>query len=200
MLVCLLLAACGPSTQDPSGAATEAATSPAPSPTALEETDGTDAPTDRSPADDATATAGACSPEEHPPVQAGSHLIGDAEPPVDYSSTPPTSGWHSSGAVDISIHGEDDPLTEPEQVTVLEADGVVITYRDLAEEDVESIEDLVRSEYAGQVAVTPYDELESGQVALTSWATLQRCDGVDLEEIRTFLAAHAGDAVKPGHS
>jgi hypothetical protein len=153
--------------------------------------------------EDATADAGApeggCGPVEQPPLQAGSHLIGDAEPPVPFSSTPPTSGWHSSGALEVTVHGEDDPLTEPEQVSVLEADGVVISYRDLPEDDIAALAAFVEDGYAGRVAVTPYDAIDPGEVALTAWGHLQRCDGLDLDAVRAFVDTHASDEVDPGH-
>jgi hypothetical protein len=144
-------------------------------------------------------TGQACGPVEEPPLQAGSHLIGDAEPPVPFSSTPPTSGWHASGALEVTVHGADDPLSEAEQVSILEADGAVITYRDLDDADVTALADLVGSGYDGRVALTPYDALEPGTVALTSWGTLQRCDGLDLAAVRSFLEAHVAEDVHPGH-
>jgi hypothetical protein len=152
-----------------------------------------------SPAPTTDPVAAACDPVENPPLQAGSHLIGDTEPPVPYSSTPPTSGWHSSGALDVAIHGEDDPLTEPEQVSVLEAGGVVITYRDLDAADIDAIEGLVAEGYDGRVAVTPYAELQPGEVAVTAWGTLQRCSGLDLDVVGGFIDDHLGDEVDPGH-
>lgn len=137
---------------------------------------------------------GGCGPIENPPLQAGSHLIGDAEAPAPYSSTPPTSGWHSSGALEVRVHDEDDPLREPEQVSVLEADGVVITYRDLPAEDEQALRELVQERYDGRAALTPYDQLEPGEVAMTAWGTLQRCAGVDMAAIADFVDEHAGSA------
>jgi hypothetical protein len=141
-----------------------------------------------------------CGPIENPPQQAGSHLIGDTEPPIPYSSTPPTSGWHTSGAFEVRIHDSDDPLSEPAQVSVLEAEGVVVTYHDLPEDALVALHELVREHYDGQVAVTPYAALEEGEVALTAWGTLQRCDGLDLDVVTAFIDAHVGDDVSPGHS
>jgi hypothetical protein len=194
LLLCLALAGCGSLPTD----------SPAerPAATTTEERDAAAAPTldpgDPPSAAEPTADP-TCGEEEQPPPQAGSHLIGDAEPPVPYSSTPPTSGWHSSGALEVTVHDESDPLSEPEQVSVLEADGVVVTYRDLAEEDVAALEELVRTDYDGRVAVTPYEALEPGQVALTAWGVLLRCEGLDLDAVRRFADAHTGEAVEPGH-
>jgi hypothetical protein len=151
-------------------------------------------------AEEPAAEAAACGPVEHPPEQGGQHLIGDQEPPVPYSSTPPTSGWHSSGAFEIAIQPPDDPLSEPRQVSVLEAHAVVVTYRDLEDEDRAALEALVREHYEGRAAVTPYDQLEPGQVGLTAWGTLQLCEGLDVEAVAAFIDEHAAEEpAVPGH-
>ena len=134
-----------------------------------------------------------CDEVEMPDLQGGDHLIGDIEPPVPYSSTPPTSGWHSSGAFDIQIQAADDPLTEPEQVSALEAGAVIVTYNGVDQGDVAAVEQHVADRYAGRVAVTPYDKLAVGAVALSAWGVLQRCDGVDLDALDAFVAAYADE-------
>ena len=149
---------------------------------------------DEAPVDTAATGPGAteaCGPVETIPVQGEGHLVGDREPPVPYNSTPPTSGWHSSGDVPFTVYGPDDPLTEPEQVTVLELEGVVISYNGLAEEDVAELGDLVSGEYAGKAALTPYDKLGEGEIALTAWGKVQVCDAVDPKAIAAFIAANA---------
>ena len=147
------------------------------------------------------AAEAACSAVERPPVQAGEHLIGDRAPPVPYNSSPPTSGWHASGAFAIAVQPADEPLPEPTQVSVLEAGGVVVTYRDLTDADRARLEDHARTDYAGRVAVTPYDQLEPGDVAFTAWGTLQRCDGLDLSALDAFVDAYAAEEpdVPGGH-
>lgn len=142
---------------------------------------------------DATSQAGpvqVCGPVEQIAVQGGSHLIGDQEPPVAYNSTPPTSGWHASGPGSPTIAAEDDPLTEPEQVSVLEAGGVVVTYRGLGAEQVQSLERTVSMRFQDRVAVTPYDQLAEGAVAFTAWGRLQRCQDLDLGALSTFVETH----------
>ena len=142
----------------------------------------------------------ACEPVRLIPEQVGSHLIGGASPPVAYNSTPPTSGWHSSGAFTIDVQPRNDPLSEPEHVSVLEAGGAVISYRAVGNSAAARIARLVRRSYAGQVAVTPYKKLRRGEVALTSWGVLQRCDGMHLPAIRRFLNKRVVDEVdQPGH-
>lgn len=140
-----------------------------------------------------------CDGEERPPLQGGQHLVGDAEPPVPYSSTPPTSGWHASGAFEIAVQAPDDPLSEPRQVSVLEAGGVVVAYRDLPEAERLQLEAHVLAEHDGRVAVTPYGELDAGQVAFTAWGLLQRCQGIDLAALDRFVQAHAEPDPTPGH-
>jgi hypothetical protein len=141
-----------------------------------------------------------CDPIERPPLQSGSHLLGDREPPVPYSSQPPTSGWHSSGHFDVEVRGRAHPLSEPEQVSVLEVGGVVVSYRGLAADDVARLRDRVRTRYAGRVAVTPYAGIPRGTVAFTSWGRLRRCDGVDLAALDRFVERFGPDGpVAPGH-
>ncbi len=134
---------------------------------------------------------------EQVPIQGGSHLIGDQEPPVDYNSTPPTSGWHTSGLA-LTVAGEDDPLTEPEQVSVLEAGGVVVSYRGLRPEDVRALEAAVAPRFADRVAVTPYDQIDNGEVALAAWGRLQRCQELDLGALNAFVTAHAPNGLDTG--
>lgn len=141
-----------------------------------------------------------CRPVRSIPEQGGSHLVGGAAPPVPYNSTPPTSGWHSSGAFTVGVQPRNDPLSEPEHVSVLEAGGAVISYRAIGRRSTSRIERLVRRSYAGQVAVTPYNKLRRGEVALTFWGTLQRCDGVDVAAIRRFVKQRVEREVdQPGH-
>lgn len=139
----------------------------------------------------AGSAAGACGPVEEIAIQGGSHLIGDQEPPVDYNSTPPTSGWHASGPAAPTVAGADDPLTEPEQVSVLEAGGAVVTYRGLGEEDAGALEAAVALRFSDRVAVTPYDQLGEGEVAFAAWGRLQLCQDLDLGALDAFVTAHA---------
>lgn len=141
--------------------------------------------------EDAGAAARRCEAPESPKLQAGEHLIGDREPPVAYSSIPPTSGWHSSGAFAIAIQPDDDPLTEPEQVSVLEAGGVVVTYKNISDGDRKALVRRVSSRYSGRVALTPYEKLAPGEIAFAGEGVLQRCTGLDLNALDAFVAAHA---------
>lgn len=151
------------------------------------------------------ATAGPtadCGPVEAVAVQGGSHLLGDQEPPVPYNSTPPTSGWHSSGGFEIGVQAPDDPLGEPDQVSVLEAGGVVASYRGLDADERERLEAHVAAEpLAGRVAMTPYEAIDEGAVVFAGWGALQRCTAVDLAALDAFAATFADRApdVPGGH-
>ena len=189
-LVAVLVTACSTGVEPPqavrSDAPAAATASAAPSET----------PSPAEQATDAQPTV-SCGQTESVPEQSGSHLVGDSEPPVPYNSTPPTSGWHSSSPAEISVRGRADALTEPEQVSVLEAGGAVVSYGKLARADVRRLARLINRDYAGRVALTPYKQLEPGQVALTAWTKVRLCDGVDVQALRRFADTHAdqvGDA------
>jgi len=138
----------------------------------------------------APAATARCGEVETFPIQGGGHLIGDREPPVPYNSTPPTSGWHSSAAVTIGV--SDDPLTEPQQVGILEVGGVVVTHGALDDASAAALRDQA-ARHPGRVATTPYAELAPGQVVLAGWGVVQRCDGVDPDAIDAFVEAYAAD-------
>jgi len=147
-----------------------------------------------------SVTAPTCARIERPRLQSGSHLLRGQKPPVPYSSHPPTSGWHASGHVDVDVYDEDDPLGEPAQVSVLEAEGVVVTYGTLPDAQVARLAGHVRDRYPGRVAVTPYRRLDDGEVVFTAWGVLQRCVGVDLTALDRFVGRFAADEpIEPGH-
>lgn len=129
-----------------------------------------------------------CEPAERPQLQEGSHLIGDQEPPVPYSSSPPTSGWHSSGRP-LDPGAYVDPVSGPEQVRVLEQGGIVVAHDPALPED--RVADLQRLplEVEG-IVVTPYEDAPA-PVTLTAWGVLQRCDDVTAEQVAAFRDAHA---------
>jgi hypothetical protein len=132
-----------------------------------------------------------CTAVEFPTMQFGSHLIGDAAPPVPYSSTPPTSGWHSSGAPPTGVFT--DPLSEPAQVLALEAGGVVVTHAGLPEAEFEALVDAAEA-FPDTVVVTPYADIPAGTVVYASWGALQRCESFDAQAFERYVAAY-GDNI-----
>lgn len=160
----------------------------APSPSATAEASTATEPA-QVPTSEAIAEVG-CEPAQDIPIQGQGHLVGDQEPPVPYNSTPPTSGWHASGDVPIEIDPEGPPLSEPEQVTVLELGGIVVSFDQLPADELTALTDFLTERFEGQVALTRYRKLEPGQVALTGWGVLQQCTGVDRDAITTFVEEH----------
>ena len=179
LVAALTLASCTPDNPAPSGDAPATTATPA----------ATAGPTE-APTTEAVAEVG-CEPEETFPIQGEGHLVGDQEPPVPYNSTPPTSGWHASGDVPIVVDPDGEPLTEPEQVTVLELGGVVVSFKSLPEAELTALTDFLTERFEGQVALTRYDKLQPGQVALTGWGVLQECTGVDTDAIAAFIETNA---------
>ena len=145
----------------------------------------------RSAPSDVSGLTASCGPVETLPLQGEGHLVGDQEPPVPYNSSPPASGWHTSGGELFGVADESRPLREPEQVAILEAGGIVITYNGLETSEVEPLATLVTKNFPGQAALTHYDGLEPGQMALTAWGRLQLCSPPDPAAASAFIEAYA---------
>lgn len=133
-----------------------------------------------------------CAPEERPPLQAGSHLIGDTDPPVPYSSVPPTSGWHASGAPSPGVN--DEPLSDPQIVALLERGQVVAVYDPdaLDDEAISRLEELATSVHEERLSVTPANTRMPAPLTLTAWGVLQRCETVAAEAVTAFVVTHYG--------
>lgn len=131
-----------------------------------------------------------CDPVERPQLQEGSHLLGEQAPPVPYSSSPPTSGWHASGRpLDPGTYL--DEVSGPQQVRVLEQGGIVLAHDpDLPPATLDALQRLP-SEVDGLV-VTPYADAAT-PVTLTAWGVLQRCETVGAADVAAFRDAHARD-------
>lgn len=138
-----------------------------------------------------------CETVEFPELQAGLHLVGDRPPPVPYSSLPPTSGWHTRTAAGPGVAKK--PLSEPVQVGLLESGLVMLTHGPgLASTERAQLQELV-TEFPETLAVSEYDVLGDGEVALASWGALQRCTELDADAVRRFVAFYATPG-SPEHS
>lgn len=133
----------------------------------------------------------ACAAAERQTVQGGSHLIGDAAPPVPWSSDPPTSGWHATGA-GFPAGAYAEAVPESEQVAVLERGGVVVAFDpDLDPRTAGTLLELA-GQVDGDVVVTPHVRGLPTPVSLTAWGVLQRCDVVGVADVAAFVEVHAG--------
>lgn len=101
-----------------------------------------------------------------------------------YSTTPPTSGSHSS---QTPSWGEQREVPEILQVHALEHGGVLVQYncptgcRDL----VQQLRSITRN-YSSKVILAPYSRMSSG-IALTSWGKIDLLDKFDQERIEEFV-------------
>lgn len=141
-------------------------------------------------ADTSTPWSAGCGPIEHPPVQVAGHLIGDADPPGDYTSTPPTSGWHSTR---VPAAGEvHDDLTDPEIVAALEVGTVVVAMA--PDVDPAGVDDLVH-QFPDRLLATSYTTPMPTPVTLLTWGGLVRCDELTATDVTTFVLT---ERVSPG--
>lgn len=140
----------------------------------------------------APAATDACAQGELPQLQAGSHLLGDTEPPVPYSSTPASSGWHDSGVPDTGVRTE--PLDDPALVAVLEVGGVAAVYdpERLDPASVEALEATARDAFPERLTVAPYDGDPGAPLVLAAWGVLQRCDDLDPDATAEFVLRYHG--------
>ncbi len=129
---------------------------------------------------------GGCGSVERPTVQLSSHLIGDAEPPGPFSSTPPTSGWHTTAVPDAGLAAE--PVPDAAIVSALENGIVVLALApDMYEAvDPDVLDDLV-AQFPDRLLVTSYATPMATPVALLTWGRLQRCDVVEPSAVTTFV-------------
>ena len=105
-------------------------------------------------------------------------------PDRGYSTSPPTSGPHSS---QIANWGEQGQVPEILQVHALEHGGVLVQYNCPA-----ACPDLIRQlrsvteRYDSKVILAPYTNMDS-RIALTSWGKIDLLDEFELERIEEFV-------------
>jgi drug/metabolite transporter (DMT)-like permease len=112
------------------------------------------------------------------------HVITGGAEPV-YTTDPPTSGPHTPGATPQGVL--DHPLSRPSQVGALEGGIVLLQYRDLSADELQSLSGLVTD----NVVVAPNVSLPDRVVA-TAWLFKQTCSGVDAAALRGFIRTRAG--------
>lgn len=151
------------------------------------------------PADEPLPATDACAAATFPTLQEGGHLL-QAEPPVAWSSTPGTSGWHASGAPRMGIFALDEELTEPQVVLALELGNIVATYDPgrLPEDEIAELESIATSEHAGRLTVTPFTERDQdAPLVLNGWGVRQTCDELEPDTVARFIDTYLPRS--PGH-
>lgn len=136
--------------------------------------------------------------------QGGSHIQrGESHP--EYSSNPPSSGWHYSDSGAPTPWGV--YIQEiPDEVWLhnLEHGGIIVTYRpDLPADQVDKLQKLFAPPYSNpafqptKAIVTPRYK-NSAPIQLAAWNYTLDLQSYDEEKVKTFYLQRIGKAPEPG--
>lgn len=111
--------------------------------------------------------------------------------PVEYNTSPPTSGPHYANWSDPGFFKE--PVEERRLVHNLEHGQIVIWYNPNAPQQVQDdLEALVNTDRTAILAA-PYEGVESPhEFVMTGWAASQRCEAVSLDVVNAFREEFQG--------
>ena len=112
--------------------------------------------------------------------------------PVDYNTTPPTSGNHWDWWARCGFY--EDGLPDERIVHNLEHGNIVVSYNLQAGPELDRLKAFMDGfELAPSWAVTRYyDKVPEGTVALSAWGVLDSMEGVDEGRIERFFRTYAG--------
>lgn len=145
--------------------------------------------------------------EESLPTLGNAHIPQGSTSPIEYNSTPPTSGPHYPGLAPWAVYEE--PIRYEQLIHNMEDGGVVIYYQcedgcpELVEElravvtpfiDAGEHVVLVRNDptWGPEGGGTSYHRDMGARIALTAWQRLDKFDEVDAERIRAFIQRYEG--------
>jgi len=112
------------------------------------------------------------------------HVARNAEHP-EYSSNPPTSGWHWGGAT-AGAGLKSKSVADELVIHSMEHGAAVVWYRsDLEESEVDEIKEAFRNA-SGKKIMLPRINLDV-PVALTSWNYLLKLEAINKETIKEFI-------------
>lgn len=130
----------------------------------------------------AAAEAAGCGPIESHEDEGQQHLAPN-EQYDDYETNPPTSGPHRLQPAPWGSYRE-----APERETLvhnMEHGGIVIFYKDLADEQIDELDEFADSHVDGVISV-PDDQIDK-PVAMASWRHSQQCDELNTKAIEGFI-------------
>jgi hypothetical protein len=107
---------------------------------------------------------------------------GDAIPA--YKSNPPTSGTHNPSWYPAGVYDNNADVTQ--LIHSLEHGYVILYYNGISQGEIDQLVNIQRSD-PFKMIVAPYTNMPY-KVAITAWARLQTCDGVNEQAIRSFTA------------
>jgi hypothetical protein len=144
--------------------------------------------------------------EEVIPTQGNTHIQQGSASPIEYNTTPPTSGPHYPGLAPWNIY--DEPVRYEQVVHNMEDGGVIVYYQceeacpDLVEQLTEVVQPFISS---GRNVVMmpnvpdwtafgsqPAHRDMASRIALTAWQRIDKFDDFDAERIRAFIEQYEG--------
>ncbi len=144
--------------------------------------------------------------EESFASQGNTHIQQGSASPIDYNSTPPTSGPHYPGLAPWDIY--DEPIRYEQVVHNMEDGGVIVYYQceDGCPELRVQLSEVVRPylDRGRHVLMMPNDPNWTGfgsqsahrdmeaRIALTAWQRLDKFDEFDADRIRAFIDRYEG--------
>jgi hypothetical protein len=116
---------------------------------------------------------------------AGRDHIGPEAQPRNWNSQPPTSGDHLGTPLPKGIYR--DQQDERALVHNLEHGYVVVQYKNLPEDQVETLTRIAEGLRDEKFVLAPYDGLPADGLALTAWQHLQTAQRVNIDVISAFV-------------
>jgi hypothetical protein len=117
--------------------------------------------------------------------QAGRNHIGPDKQPSNWNSNPPTSGDHLLTPLPRGIY--QDQQDERAIVHNLEHGYVVIQYKNLPQDQLETLTKMAEGLKGQKVVLAPYQGLAADGVALTAWQRLQTCQQANVDVVSAFF-------------
>ena len=144
--------------------------------------------------------------EETFPTQGNTHIAQGSASPIEYNSTPPTSGPHYPGLAPWDIY--DQPVRYEQVVHNMEDGGVIVYHQcqDDCPELKRQLADLVQPyisagrhvlmmpnapEWAAFGSLSTHKDMEA-RIGLTAWQRLDKFDEFDAQRIRAFIERYEG--------
>lgn len=123
---------------------------------------------------------------------------GHTDEPVEYSADPPAGGEHDPEW--LACGSYDEPVRNENAVHALEHGAAWITYGELPSGDVAALDAIAGA--SDRVILSPYPDLDEGEVVVSSWGRQLHLDGADDPRLEAFLDAYVDspDAPEPGAS
>lgn len=115
-----------------------------------------------------------------------------------YNTRPPTSGPHDQSPVPWGNYDREESAPDERVVHSMEHGGVVISYNQIAPEDVAKIR-LLRSRFqpdrfgSVKIITRPYPQIPAGTIALTAWRWLDTMTTYDERRIIAFINQHVNE-------